>query len=406
MAGQPITLTLPANGDPNPTASNKILTALTTLEVELERAVVPADMNISADLSFLSGATYSRAKDLMATSYALQSVALNATTFPASIYFTGTNGDFYVNDGAGNQVRMTSAGAVNVASAGAISSTGSPAYGALGVELRWDGADLEFEARAGAGADEYADIRLDDVILNDGSSHFLRVTAPSMVADYTLTLPSAVPATSNSVLTMDITGVLAASSTPTLTSLTTTAAISAGTTLGVTGATTLAALSATTGAFSSTLTMAVNQNIVMSGTGYVQHGTRQFVIPGVAFGPEAETVDFTRSNGYITHNTNASDVYYFAPLILPVGARVTNIRWLAHNGSSVLQREWGVYYADLASTSSSAVENDTDTSSGIELDFSNATDFDIFATRRYFLAWRARTSGDSVRSCLVDWHMP
>lgn len=220
MAGQPITLTLPSIGDAFPTAATQITTAITALETELERKVVPADMSMTADLSFVAGGTNRRAKDLLATSYVLNASALSAATYPRSLYFTGTDGDVYANDGAGRQIRLTSNGAVYTAASGNITSTGSPAYGASGVELRWDGADLEYELRSGSGANDYADVRLDDVVFNDGSSNSLRLTAPSLSSDYTLTLPTGVATGNNSMVQLSTAGALSSSTTPTLDGLT------------------------------------------------------------------------------------------------------------------------------------------------------------------------------------------
>src|SRR5262245_50378214 len=77
---------------------------LEALQAVVEQPVRPGDMDISADLSFLSGGTNYRAKDLKAASFSLEGSALNAVTYPRTLYFTGASGDIYVNDGSGNQI--------------------------------------------------------------------------------------------------------------------------------------------------------------------------------------------------------------------------------------------------------------------------------------------------------------
>lgn len=360
MAGQPIILTLPGNGEAFSTAATKIVTAITALEVELERKVVPADININADLSFVSGGQYRRAKDLLATSYVLSASALSASSYPRSLYFTGTDGDLYVNDGAGRQVRLIANGAVNIASASGITSTGSPAYGASGVEFRWDGVDSEFEARSGTGLNSYADIRLDDVIFNDGSNNFLRVTASSMASDYTLTLPASVPATNNTLLTMNTSGALLNTGTPTVSTLTTTSNVVVGGSLEVadfltvagTGNFEFASISdnlavdgltflsgnvdaqasldvaadcSVGGALTVGNAVVAGADVFISGASRYRHGDYQMVLPASAFHTGGSAIGPSLSPGNYYHWQYNSTANYYAPILLPVGARIRSI---------------------------------------------------------------------------------
>ncbi len=219
MAGQPITLTIPAVGTAGTAYASQINTALSALETELERKVVPADMSMSANLSFLSGALNYSITDLKRLSLVGQDPALlTAAAFPMALFATSPSGDLYFNNNAGNQIQITAAGTVNVASAGGVTGAG---YGTSDVVIQWVGVDTEYRLRKGSAADAYANVRLDDVFFNDGSSNAVRLGAQSMAADWTLTLPAAAPA-STSVVLMDATGVLSTTRAPSVDSVTTT----------------------------------------------------------------------------------------------------------------------------------------------------------------------------------------
>jgi hypothetical protein len=217
MAGQPISFDLPVLGGNDRAESIKVAEALTTLRLELERPVTPADMDVNGDISFLSAGTYSSIADIRSVRFR-SGALLSASSYPASLYF-GPAGELYANDEAGNQVQLTAGGAVNVATAGAIGSVGLPAYGTSGVEFRWNGSSSDYSALRGAGPDDYADLRCRAVFFNDGSSHFAKIQAPAVVADYTLTLPTLPGSTLP--LTLSAAGVLATAASLSLTSLTT-----------------------------------------------------------------------------------------------------------------------------------------------------------------------------------------
>jgi hypothetical protein len=396
MAGQPITLTLPSNGDPFVTAAPQVVAAITALEVELERAVVPADMSMSADLSFLVASENYRVTDLLASSYVLNASQLSAVTYPRSVYFAGVEGDAYVNDGAGRQIRITSGGSVNIAATGSITSTGSPAYGSDGVELRWDGADLEYEMRAGSDTDDYGDVRLDDVIFNDGTGNFIRLGAPSIASDYTITFPTAVPASTSlvqmssaGVLTASPSGNVATSGTVATGALTVTGASTMSSSLGVSGAlsggsivssttinasgniTSSAAIAASglvtalgVAAGASGITSAANidlssgAHVTVVGTGRFKHGDMQMVIPATAFHPCDAGVATPGSGSDITPGSffhwlvRANTLNFYAPVLLPVGARIKSVVLTYFGGGGAGNRTFSIQHT---TTSNDAV---------------------------------------------------
>ncbi len=435
MAGQPITLTLPTVGDPFITAAPQVTTALTALEVELERKVTPADMSMSADLSFLVSGTYSRVTNLLASSYKLNAAALSAVTYPRSLYFTGVDGDLYVNDGAGRAVQVTASGALNVASTGAISSTGAPAYGSSGVTLRWDGADLEYEMRAGAGADDYADARLDDVLFNDGSGNFIRMGSPALAADYTLNLPNAVSPT-NGIIAASTAGAvttLAFTNTPTVTSLTTTGAATiggaatVGTTLGVTGLSTLASLSVTGAAVVGTnitvsgtstvaavtasglitanagLTAGNNQDVTVSGTGQYKHGSKQRVIPAAAYVNLSGTlvIDALANWG------GSATAYVDIPLPMEVGERIISVA-VGVNDASGGSLTVTLYSHNISTGAIASVVSDTSTGTGWQLVTLSSADgagmpATVASSVAYFVRVLTADSGDRIGASILTY---
>lgn len=206
--GNPIGISLPVVGVTADAAGEQlILDFLAAIDTVLSAKVTPAGLDINANLSFRSGVTAYAATDLLKANFSSQSSPLNAGLHPVAAYASG--GDLYYNDGSGNQIQMTAAGAVNVSSAGGITGAG---YGTGGVEVNWDSGNSKYRMRSGTATDAFGDVECDDVRLNDGSTNFVTLTAGSMAADYTMTLPTAVPA-AQSLVQMDASGVLTASNT-------------------------------------------------------------------------------------------------------------------------------------------------------------------------------------------------
>jgi hypothetical protein len=182
-------------------------------------------MDINADLSFTSGATAYRAKDVKALSLTNQASTLSASTYACTLFSTDADGELYWNDNNGRQVQLTTDGSVNVSTTGGVTGSG---YGTGSVEVNWDAANTRYKMRSGAATDDYASVLLNDLQLNDGSTNTLTVAAPSLSADYTLTLPTAVAASDGSLVTMSTAGALASTMAPSVTTLTTSGAVTVG----------------------------------------------------------------------------------------------------------------------------------------------------------------------------------
>ncbi len=392
-----------------------LVDAIDELREILAAKVTPAGIDINATLSMRSGASFYGIEDLAYAKLYAQPTNLAAATYPGALY-RSLAGELYYNDAAGNQIALTSSGAV-AGTAGSLTGVG---YGASGVEVTWVAAAGDYEMRSGAGANDFADIKVDDVLLNDGSGNYLSLAVGSMASDFTLILPAAVPASNNTLMTFSVSGsdvTASFSGTPTVTSLTATGAVSSatlaasgaatvGTTLGVTGATTMAALAATTGAFSSTLTMGSNVNILLQGTGYIRHGSRTLTVPGLSFksASQASTVVYGDNGGDI--NPAGVNALHFYGLALPVGTRVTQVDWYAGHSAGGGSRAYRTRKRVIGGAAAS-IESDSDASTGA-VTVSNTTDFTITVDTIYWLEWEtnAGAAGDDLYCAVVSYDVP
>lgn len=291
------TATLPTVGvTPRSTWAELLVDAIDEVRTTLDAKVTPAGLDINDDLSLRSGATFSGLVDVAYVSLHLQASLLAADDYPGVVY-KGPDGELYYNDDANNQVQLSSGGSV-AAAAGNISGTG---YGSSGVEIAWVTADSAYEFRSGAGADDFADGKFDDVYLNDGSGNNLRLAAPSMGSDYSLTFPAAVPA-STSLLTMDSGGALAVTRDPSIDTLTATTITASG------------LISANAG-----LTAAVDTNITVSGTGKLKHGSRSLNVGPLLGNGSGFTID----EDEVVFSSAAGEIVVPIPLV--VGWTVTDV---------------------------------------------------------------------------------
>ncbi len=330
--GTSLGITLPTVGvTVGPTWATNLNTALSSIIAVLETKVTPAGMDINADLSYRSAGTSYRAKDVKAVSLTNQDSTLAAGTYPTTLFTSDSDGELYFNDNAGRQVQVTSNGSVNVSTSGGITGSG---YGTASVEVNWDSGSSTYRMRDGAAADDFAHVEVDDVKLNDGSAHTLTVAAPAMAADYTFTLPAAVPAASNTILQMATSGAVTASNT--VGSITTN---------------------------SGGVTVASGQHVTVAGTGRFKHGTLSKTYPGNSFTPTAWTNVVAFNDGsLVCSGTDGHNFYKAADL--PVGARVIAVSFYAQHGASGSTRTARLVRIDLATLARTVLADETDTTSG------------------------------------------
>jgi hypothetical protein len=233
--GTSLGITLPTVASTaGPTWATNLNAAIQDIIDVLETKVTPSGMDINADLSFRSGSTSYRAKDVKAVSFTNNAAVLSAATYPTALFTSDSDGELYYNDNAGRQIALTDDGSVNVSTSGGITGAG---YGSGGVAWNWDSGSNTFIGYLNSATPTYASAYIDDLKLNDGDSNTLTIAAPALAANYTIELPDAVAGT-NTILAASTTAsttTLSFSATPTLTSLTTTGALSVGTTSAFTG---------------------------------------------------------------------------------------------------------------------------------------------------------------------------
>lgn len=378
-----------------PTYATQVNAYLAALKTIVEAKVTPSGFNMTSDLSFLGGATFYSATDLLTTSYEVQTSALSASTYPAALYFAGAGGDLYVNDSSGNQVQITASGILNVSSSGGITGSG---YGSGGVAINWSSGNVAYRMFSGTGT--YADVVCDDLLLNDGDTNFISVVSPALAADYTITLPAAVPA-SSSVMVMSSAGTVSASPSGNLATsgtvatgaLTVTGAATVSTTLGVTGL-----ITATAG-----LTAAANQHITTSGTSEYKHGSRLRYFTGLGFRENivGSNAVLDTSVGSIQNASGTAQTYTCPINQLIAGDRITSLIFYVFGGASGGTRTARVVRCTLDSNTKATIASGTSTTNGsddtITLSSINYTLNSPDAIEAYWLEYTTTaTAGDGL----------
>lgn len=363
--GSPLTSTVPTPGvTAGPLYAEDVNDFLEELQDIVEARVTPAGMDISSDLSFLSGGTNYRAKDLKAASYENQASALSAATYPTSLYFSGIDGNLYANDASGRQVQITAAGAVNASTTGGITGSG---YGASGVEVNWDSGSSAYLMKAGSAADDYASVICQSLLLQDGSGNSAEIVTPSLSADKTWTLPSAYPAGNGYMVAMSTAGVLSTTTTPTFGTVTAGTVTSTG-------------------------------HVVVSGTNLYKHGVRYRVISPHTAGLSS----FNRNGAKISAASGSATAY--VPLNFDEGQHVSDVSvyWdPAGTGSKVMS----IVSIDEAGTEVT-VATRTFTSSSKSDYTITGSDFTVASEKSYYLLISAGDTGDDIHLIRVQYDQP
>lgn len=146
-----------------------------------------AGLNIDNTLSFNTFG----ASDLQRLSLDAQASPLSGATFPTSLYASGV--DLYFNDGSGNQIQITSSGQVNTAT-GNITGLSSPAAAS------YISGSQKFLWQANSTTDIPATMEGASVVVREqvAAGNGVTISAPTgLAANYTQTLPTALPSTTN-----------------------------------------------------------------------------------------------------------------------------------------------------------------------------------------------------------------
>jgi len=224
-------LTLPTVGvTVGPTYATLEVSALTQIDSHNHTSgqgpLIPtAALNINGDLGF-NGYNVSLLRAVRLTSQASPLALAGDVT---CLYASG--GNLYYNNGTGTQVQLTAGAALNAASIGAIGGD----YATSSASVFYTSVASKFTFTSNTNTAAYMDtgpITLRQVV---ASANGVTITPPAgLSANYQLTLPSGLPATTN-VMTLDSSGNVGYTTAPTLTAATITGAVTVGATLGVTG---------------------------------------------------------------------------------------------------------------------------------------------------------------------------
>lgn len=195
---------IPAVASAEPTAAAAIHAWLLEAEARLEAKVTPAGFNINADLDY--NTTYG-AENVQHVELAAAAATKTGASNAGKLY--RFNGELYFTNGSGTTTKVTQSGALNIAAVGAIGGDYSSDGNALvdyttATSLYRLLSNLTNLARANV---EVGALR----VYGTGNNPSFRATlaVPSLAASYTMTLPSAVPA-STSLLQMSAAGALTA----------------------------------------------------------------------------------------------------------------------------------------------------------------------------------------------------
>ena len=157
---------------------------------------------------------------------------LIASQVNRSIYFLSTNGEFYVRDGAGNIVQITSGGSLNASLLGGISGD----YGSGNEDLTYSNSSKIYNFLQNT--NHRAKIDTGDIRLfepTSGISNAVSIKSPtSLAAAYSWILPGALPGSGTELVNVNSSGQLDTTASPSVTALTASGAIQGATVEGTT----------------------------------------------------------------------------------------------------------------------------------------------------------------------------
>ncbi len=192
--GSSLGITLPTQGGNSGTWGTDLNAELQKIIDAVEGQVPASAIDFSADFDLNNNALTS----VKAVSFELQSSVATLN----SLYWN-TSGELIARDGANNAIQITSLGGLNNAGAGGLGDSGGT-YGTSGITFDWDG--TRYNAKDGSGSDDYANVRMDQLQLRDGSGNDLTIAVPTMASNYTVNLPAAVASGASTILQSDASG--------------------------------------------------------------------------------------------------------------------------------------------------------------------------------------------------------
>jgi hypothetical protein len=253
---------------PGPTWAAQLNAALTLIDGHRHTPgqgalITPAAISINADLP----CNGNNLNSVRALRFGSQAGALPNTGLDITCLYAVGN-DLYYNDGS-TSIQITAAGALSASSLGGITGLSAPAA----VSYNSGAQTLTFSANTGTSTP--ASIDAAQVVVreaNVAAPHGITLKSPtSLAADYSLTFPAALPASTN-VLTLNSGGAIAAAVNVALPGTLSTSALATLASLTVTGAATLNSTLAVTGAATLNSTLTAGDSISTAGSVLVDSG--------------------------------------------------------------------------------------------------------------------------------------
>lgn len=178
-----------------------------TIDSQLGGAVTPSRMNIDADLEFNGNA----ATELGKVRFSNQPATLSGGANILTLYTTGADGDIYFVDGQGRNIRISSAGALDITAAAGIGGD----YAADGDALfSYVSATDTYKAMQDGAANQAGTVDTGPIKQRStvaGASNYITLQVPAgLSASYALTWPDALPA-SASLLVVSAAGLMSTS---------------------------------------------------------------------------------------------------------------------------------------------------------------------------------------------------
>lgn len=304
--------------------------------------VTPAGLNIDRPLSFAGHAALNLGAAQLAPVPASSMAGVNR-----ALWVSDADNELYYRNHAGTDVQITTGGTLNVSIVGGIGGD----YSTVGALLSFDDATHRYLAQQQGSPRPWAGIALGNLDLYEqaaGIVHRVRLQSPSaLAASYALTLPSALPA-STQLLQVSSAGALTASnsidqplslaSTLDVAGAATLSSLDVSGALNVAGAVTLQNTVDATGLITASagVTLGADQHLTLSGTGEVKHGTRTRVIDLMPTATTAGSVSWGLAPGGGSGAlTTAVTTFYVALREFNVGDRISAIGFVLANDDFV-----------------------------------------------------------------------
>jgi hypothetical protein len=325
-------------------------------------AKVPtAGLNINADLAMSSSGNFYALTSAKAVDFQPQAAA-GMTAYAGALFVNSSDSNnLYFRTQSGTNVRIINGTSLDITVAGGIGGD----YTAVAAEAAFSDAGKEYTWKQKDPDNFWAAMRsgpLRIAQLDTTESVYVELIAPAALGgSYTITLPTAAPATFNPV-TM------------------------------------------TTGGVLSVLTS--NENITLSGTGDIKHGDRVItVLPAFSGNKTSTNIGYAAgaAPNYVT--PTAGSETWVVPVPLRAGKRIKSITWHYQRAGGTLT--FALRKTIIATNVDSSVASSTDNStSGYTSITTSAINYTILSTEQSYLHWTTGANADRWHYAVITYDHP